>query len=237
MKIFEEIIDRVSHRNDHNQVVEDPPPDHTAETANFDCPSAIPFVDQRVWFEEPVEPISTEHEVSDESGILHYTSTIFQKLTREQFEILAQQIESIHSSEKSTDVAHFYALAPGVLDNMDPSSIVIMATAKTEDHTKIPIGYAYVSGTPTSNDKLRQIGVMVIPEYRKKGIAFQLFRDLLRHAAEFGITKLQIDFRTDNMPIWEFLKKASNPKHRLISFSKKIYGSEAVATIELLSSS
>lgn len=239
MSLFERCSDWITHFHTPHQ------PNDTQELSDqlgcagktpcLECPTTKQFVDQREWFSEPTITITTEHEIKDQSANQKYTSTIYTKLTKVQFEILAQQIEAIHSSEKPTDVAHFYALASGVLNNMDPSSIVIMATISVDENTNVPIGYAYISGTPASTDQLRQIGVMVIPEYRKKGIAFQLFRDLLGHAAEFGITKVQVDFRTDNKPIWTFLSKAAHPDRNLINFTREIYGSETVATIEILS--
>jgi GNAT superfamily N-acetyltransferase len=239
MSLFEKCSAWVAHLHPSNQPDDTQGPSEQVErdgkTPCLECPTTKQFVDQREWFSEPTITITTEHEIKDQSANQKYTSTIYTKLTKVQFEILAQQIEAIHSSEKPTDVAHFYALASGVLNNMDPSSIVIMATISVDENTNVPIGYAYISGTPASTDQLRQIGVMVIPEYRKKGIAFQLFRDLLGHAAEFGITKVQVDFRTDNKPIWTFLSKAAHPDRNLINFTREIYGSETVATIEILS--
>lgn len=230
MSLFELLFDRTRH--DHGARNATPKPEPVCV---IEVPCAETFVDKRTWFSDVTETITTEHQIEKGSKVLKYTATIFSQLTQSQFEEISQKIKVIHASESSVNVAHFYAAITGVLNGMDPSSIVIIATTSTDENTEVPIGYAYISGAPKSENALREIGVMVIPEYRKQGIAFQLFKDLLCHAAEFGITQVQINFRTANAPIWAFLGKASDPDHQLISFTKEVDGTETVAKISLVS--
>ena len=85
MSLFEICSDWVAHLHPSHQ------PKDTQELSEqvkctvknpcLECPTAKPFIDQRIWFSDPTKAITTEHEITDQSGNQKYVK-IYTKIKK-----------------------------------------------------------------------------------------------------------------------------------------------------------
>ena len=65
--------------------------------------------------------------------------------------------------------------------------------------------------------------VAVLPDYRRKGIARELLKELERKLTELGCLKVNLQVRTTNSEAFLFYKKCGFEIEEIISMGKKLY--------------
>ena len=82
------------------------------------------------------------------------------------------------------------------------------------------VGFTHVGIEPAG--RCAELGISVLPEYRRRGYAGAMLRQALHHAAHLDLDRVYVYFRIANLPMMRLARKAG--------FAIGIDGSEAVAS-------
>lgn len=175
-------------------------PDHT-EGIGFSQ------VDNRQWREvaSKTEELDWGTIVDDNDQQFDVSASVYPGLSAGQFAQVKKHFEAVHDADQYGDSPFYVRLAYEITSTLQPESLVIVVRTQQRDNPAQPIGYLNI-GPADSQTGLRQIGILVLAAFRRKGISRRLFTYVVENSSSLNMKSFWVQYDPRNNDVKNFLR-------------------------------
>jgi len=168
-------------------------------------------LDQRQWREKDVEVVCLKIGTvfAGKNGPFQASATVYPGLSAGQYEVVKSQIETVHEADLHDPTPFYERQAVKITSTLQADCVVIVVTAQQKDEPPQAIGYLNI-GPADSKTGQRQIGILVLAAFRRKGISRQLFTFVVEKSASLNMKSFWVQYNSSNNDVKNFLLMIEN---------------------------